>query len=210
MPIALLALVPHVEAEEDDPRGAGERGEVDRLIAAVAAVCEMRRRARNDGERVEPELEILRIAALAFAALDRDAAAGEGLEFRLGAMPALETTVRVVEEIGRRRDLVGRVYRDNRKRPAVAIAARAIEPSEAVAERKARPAAQDDDAMLRPGALDDGKLAGAPEDFFAGRSPARFCSVGPAGLRSVGPIGLPLTGLIVASSTRPRPTRWSM
>jgi hypothetical protein len=44
-----LALVPlHVEAEEDDSLGAGERGEVDRLIAAVAAV---RERASADRAR---------------------------------------------------------------------------------------------------------------------------------------------------------------
>jgi hypothetical protein len=67
------ALPFHVEAEEDDPLGAGERGEVDRLIAAVPAVRERSRIARIDGEAVmTQEIGLDARIALADTGVDRD------------------------------------------------------------------------------------------------------------------------------------------
>jgi hypothetical protein len=116
----------HVIAEENDRRGAaaaGERGQVKRLVAAILAEREDRGIARIDAERIGAQ-DMPRGArpALALAPLDRDAQALERRELRLGGVPAPPAPIGRIEDVGLRRDLVGVVYRDDRERPAVAIA----------------------------------------------------------------------------------------
>lgn len=113
----------HIVAKQDDSLGAGERGEIDRLVAAVSAVRQALGIARVDGERIllEPmDAEIA--AALAVGALDRQPIAGERAPFRALMMPSPKATIGVIVDVGMRSELVGAIYRDDPQTAPQAIA----------------------------------------------------------------------------------------
>lgn len=211
MPIRAAGLVFQIESEEDDALAAGESGQVERLNSAVFPRSEAILAPREDLERrLAQPVDVGIAGALALAAFDRDAQALKRAIFQPVLMPGPPTTIRVIEDVGLRRDAISVVYGDDRERTAVAIAASGFKPRETISRNETRPSAQNDDAVTRPGALDDGEplerpSVGAPDDFFPAAPP--FCSRGPAGFCSLGPIGFCGISAATRTLTRPRSQR---